>query len=200
METSRSVTGYLTRAKLSGSRTDRILNGNKTCRHADGGCPILTSQKNNPIPNELLCCDVRVGILTFHIAARTASAGREPGEPGHLIAVPRNGEALARSLKHAHGRYAAYWNARRSSSGHVWQGRFFSCPLDQSHLWRALRYVELNPVRAGMVSEACLWRWSSAGAHCGLGVTNGFLEIGRLAKAVDGGGVAALHGSGRSAE
>jgi putative transposase len=57
----------------------------------------------------------------------------------HLIAVPRNSEALARALKHAHGRYAAHWNARRSSSGHVWQGRFFSCPLDPAHLWRALR-------------------------------------------------------------
>src|ERR1700722_4150172 len=53
----------------------------------------------------------------------------------HLIAVPRACEALAQTLKHAHGRYASYWNARNSSSGHVWQGRFYSCPLDESHLW-----------------------------------------------------------------
>jgi putative transposase len=85
----------------------------------------------------------------------------------HLIVVPRAPEALAQALQHTHGRYASYWNARNSSSGHVWQGRFYSCPLDETHLWRALRYVELNPVRAGMVPEAVAWRWSSAAAHCG---------------------------------
>jgi REP element-mobilizing transposase RayT len=72
----------------------------------------------------------------------------------HLIAVPRTSEALSQSLKQAHGRYASYWNALRSSTGHVWQGRFYSCPLDESHLWAALRYVELNPVRAGITANA----------------------------------------------
>jgi len=85
----------------------------------------------------------------------------------HLLAVPHTSEALARCLKQAHGRYASYWNALHSSSGHVWQGRFYSCPLDESHLWKALRYVELNPVRAGMVSAPELWKWSSAAAHGG---------------------------------
>jgi len=84
----------------------------------------------------------------------------------HLIAVPQTLEALSQSLKQAHGRYAAYWNAQQSLTGHVWQGRFYSCPLDESHLWKALRYVELNPVRAGMVATAQEWRWSSAAAHC----------------------------------
>jgi putative transposase len=46
----------------------------------------------------------------------------------HLIGIPLDPGALSQSLKHAHGRYAAYWNARQSSSGHVWQGRFYSCP------------------------------------------------------------------------
>ena len=40
-------------------------------------------------------------------------------------------------------------------------------PLDQSHLWEALRYTELNPVRAGLVLGAELWPWSSAACHCG---------------------------------
>jgi putative transposase len=95
----------------------------------------------------------------------------------HLIAVPRACEALAQTLKHAHGRYASYWNARNSSSGHVWQGRFYSCPLDETHLWRALRYVEMNPVRAGMVPEATQWPWSSAAAHCGSGAPQALLEM-----------------------
>lgn len=85
----------------------------------------------------------------------------------HLVVIPREVDALATTLKQTHGRYASYWNATHRSSGHVWQGRFYSCPLDQSHLWIAMRYAELNPVRAGLVSEAESWAWSSAAAHCG---------------------------------
>jgi len=100
----------------------------------------------------------------------------------HLIAVPHAQDALAQSLKQAHGRYATYWNARRASSGHVWQGRFYSCPLDEAHLWEALRYVELNPVRAKMVTTAGQWRWSSAAAHCGRAGADAMLEMERWSK------------------
>ncbi len=100
----------------------------------------------------------------------------------HLIAVPRTPEALSQSLKQAHGRFAAYWNAQQSYVGHVWQGRFYSCPLDESHLWKALRYVELNPVRAGMVARAELWTWSSAATHCGGTCPNPVLEMERWRK------------------
>ena len=85
----------------------------------------------------------------------------------HLVVIPRKAEALAKALKQAHGRYAAYWNTTHGSSGHAWQGRFYSCPLDEGHLWEALRYAELNPVRAGMVAQPQEWKWSSAAAHCG---------------------------------
>jgi putative transposase len=85
----------------------------------------------------------------------------------HLIAVPRTADGLAQALKHAHGRYACYWNVAQQSSGHVWQGRYYSCPLDEPHLWEALRYTELNPLRAGLVAEAESWPWSSAASHCG---------------------------------
>ncbi len=100
----------------------------------------------------------------------------------HLIAVPSTVEALAQTLKHTHGRYASYWNARRSSTGHVWQGRFYSCPLDDPHLWAALRYVELNPVRARLVTEASQWRWSSAAAHCQADTFDPLLEMERWRK------------------
>ena len=100
----------------------------------------------------------------------------------HMIAIPQTSQALSQSLKQAHGRYAAYWNAEQSSSGHVWQGRFYSCPLDESHLWRALRYVELNPVRAGMVATREKWRWSSAAIHCGLTNSDPLLEMERWRK------------------
>jgi putative transposase len=100
----------------------------------------------------------------------------------HLIVVPRNPTALSETLKNTHGRYASYWNARRSSSGHVWQGRFYSCPLDDSHLWASLRYVELNPVRAGIVSAPGEWPWSSAVAHCSRHAAQGILDMERWQK------------------
>jgi putative transposase len=71
------------------------------------------------------------------------------------------------ALKQAHGRYASYWNIRHGSCGHVWQGRYYSCPLGQRHVWAALRYAELNPVRAGLVTRAEDWPWSSTAAHYG---------------------------------
>jgi putative transposase len=95
----------------------------------------------------------------------------------HLIAVPRTADGLAQALKHAHGRYASYWNAAHQSSGHVWQGRYYSCPLDEAHLWEALRYTELNPSRAGLVPEAEAWPWSSAAGHCGTGPTDASLAL-----------------------
>ena len=84
----------------------------------------------------------------------------------HLVVIPRQAYSMARALRHAHGRYAAYLNGRQGATGHVWQGRFYSCPLDPNHLWSALRYTELNPVRAGIVIDPIRYIWSSAAAHC----------------------------------
>jgi REP-associated tyrosine transposase len=75
---------------------------------------------------------------------------------------------MAFLFKQVHGRFASYWNASHRSSGHAWQGRFYSCPLDTVHLWETLRYAELNPVRAGLVSRPEEWQWSSARTHCGI--------------------------------
>jgi putative transposase len=83
----------------------------------------------------------------------------------HLLAVPQREDSLARVLGRIHAQYAQYWNARRRSCGHVWQARYFSCPLETEATWTVARYIENNPVRAGMVSEAQAWRWSSARAH-----------------------------------
>jgi putative transposase len=95
----------------------------------------------------------------------------------HLVIVPRELDTLAKALKQTHGRYASYWNATHASSGHVWQGRFYSCPLDAHHLWIALRYAELNPVRAGLLQQAESWPWSSAAVHCGSEETDSPLEM-----------------------
>jgi putative transposase len=64
-----------------------------------------------------------------------------------------------------HSEYALAVNRIGERSGHLWQNRFFSCPLDEAHLITALRYVDLNPVRANLVAQASDWPWSSAGGH-----------------------------------
>jgi putative transposase len=71
----------------------------------------------------------------------------------HLVAIPGHSDSLATLFRRVHGRYAQYFNARRHRTGHLWQNRFFSCALSQSHLWTALRYVEMNPVRASLVAS-----------------------------------------------
>jgi putative transposase len=76
-----------------------------------------------------------------------------------------------------HGRYAIYWNAVHQSSGHAWQGRYYSCPLDLVHLWEALRYTEVKPVHAGLTSEVEVWGWSSAAARCGAEARNEILDL-----------------------
>lgn len=86
----------------------------------------------------------------------------------HLILVPNSRQSLSKCLHDLHGLYADYFNGKYGVSGHLWQGRFFSCVLDDSHLWNAIRYVERNPVRSGLVTRAELYPWSSAPVHCGL--------------------------------
>jgi len=94
----------------------------------------------------------------------------------HLVAVPDEPHSLAVALRCAHGRYARYRNARRNRTGHLWQNRFYSCPLDQRHLWIALRYVERNPVRANLVARPEQYCWSSTAAHLGSARTPEFLD------------------------
>ena len=83
----------------------------------------------------------------------------------HLVAVPTRPDSLARALGRAHSSYAQRFNRRYRRCGHLWQNRFYSCPVGGSHLLRALAYVDLNPVRAGLVGRAADYPWCSARAH-----------------------------------
>ncbi|MDA2928105.1 transposase [Acidobacteria bacterium AH-259-G07] len=86
----------------------------------------------------------------------------------HLIAIPEAARSLGQAMRDAHGPYASYFNRKCGFSGHLLQARFHSCVLDETHFWSAIRYVERNPVRAGIVHRAEDYPWSSALAHCGL--------------------------------
>jgi len=83
----------------------------------------------------------------------------------HIIATPAAPEALATAVGNTHHRYTRLIQTRERWSGHLWQGRFASFPMDETHLRRCLRYVGLNPVRAGLVERAIDWPWSSVLAH-----------------------------------
>jgi len=83
----------------------------------------------------------------------------------HLVVVPQTAEALARALGEAHRRYTRHVNFREGWRGYLWQGRFASFVLQGKHVLAAVRYVERNPVRAGLVKRAWQWPWSSAAGH-----------------------------------
>jgi putative transposase len=83
----------------------------------------------------------------------------------HLLIVPRDEDGLRLTVANAHRRYAARLNARNKWTGHLWQGRYGSVVMDEAHLYHALAYVSLNPVRARLVERAQDWPWSSARAH-----------------------------------
>ena len=83
----------------------------------------------------------------------------------HLIMVPATEDGLRASLSEAHRRYTRHINQREQCRGHLWQERFHSFPMDERYLMAAVRYVELNPVHAGMVERPEDYVWSSARAH-----------------------------------
>ena len=85
----------------------------------------------------------------------------------HLIAIPEREDSLAKTFNTAHMRYSQYFNKKLKTTGHLWQGRFYSCVLDKSHLMVATRYIERNPVRANIVKKPWEWRWSSVLSHIG---------------------------------
>jgi putative transposase len=102
----------------------------------------------------------------------------------HLMLTPPDADALRAALADAHRRYSRMVNFREGWRGYLWQGRFASCPMDAAHALAAARYVELNPVRAGMVKKPKAWPWSSARAHL-TGKSDGITDIAALGIAPD---------------
>jgi len=95
----------------------------------------------------------------------------------HLIATPSADDSLAMAIGRTHFRYSQYINRFHGRSGHLWEGRFHSCALDEPHFWVAVRYVEQNPVRAKMTATAWEYEWSSAEAHVALDPEDPLLDL-----------------------
>jgi putative transposase len=83
----------------------------------------------------------------------------------HLIATPQTADGLRAALGEAHRRYTRRVNFAQDWRGHLRQGRFASAVLDGPHLLAAVRYVERNPVQAGLCRQAWEYPWSSTAAH-----------------------------------
>lgn len=83
----------------------------------------------------------------------------------HLVVVPESTDGLRALFSEAHRRYTRMINFREGWRGHLWQERFHSFVMDEKYLLATVRYVELNPVKAGLCKFAEHWPWSSARAH-----------------------------------
>ena len=87
----------------------------------------------------------------------------------HLLLTPSDLAGCARLMRNLGQRYVQYFNRRYERSGTLWEGRYHSCLVDSApYVIACHRYIERNPVRAGMVSSAGEYRWSSYGGNVGL--------------------------------
>ncbi|KQV87005.1 REP-associated tyrosine transposase [Pelomonas sp. Root1237] len=87
----------------------------------------------------------------------------------HLLLTPPAADALSRMMQALGRRYVAWFNTRHQRSGTLWEGRFRAGLVEgERHLLACIRYIELNPVRAGLCQDAAQWPWSSAAHHLGL--------------------------------
>ncbi len=98
----------------------------------------------------------------------------------HLILTPSSEDGLRAALAEAHRRYSRRINFTHGWTGYLFQGRFASYPMDEAHLMTAIRYVELNPVKAKLVRHAEDWPWSSAAAHIS-GRSDGLTDLAAMA-------------------
>lgn len=85
----------------------------------------------------------------------------------HFIVIHYDKNSIANTFHILHTRYSQYFNKKMKVAGHLWQGRYYSCVLDEQHLLVAVKYVERNPIRAKIVKKPYDYIWSSAKNHTG---------------------------------
>ncbi|MEQ1884974.1 MAG: transposase [Bryobacteraceae bacterium] len=85
----------------------------------------------------------------------------------HLILQPEHPNGLAKMMREVQMRYSQFRHALERGNGHLWQSRYYSCPVEPDRLASVMRYVELNPVRAKISETAEAYPWSSASVHLG---------------------------------
>jgi len=87
----------------------------------------------------------------------------------HLLVTPSEPGNLSRLMQAIGRRYVTWFNKRHSRTGPLWEGRFRSSVVEsERYLFACSRYIEMNPVRAGLVADPSQYRWSSYAHHVGL--------------------------------
>ena len=143
----------------------------RSARQIDIGCPHHITQRGNNRQDVFLtdedrtkylltlkenCTEENVQVLSYCLMTNHV----------HVVVIPNTETGLAKAIGQTHLTYAQAFNRSNGTSGHLWQGRFKSFSMDEAHTMSALRYVERNPVRAGICRDARDFHWSSASAHC----------------------------------
>ena len=91
------------------------------------------------------------------------------GNHFHLLATPTTEEGLPQMMQAIGRRYVRYFNDSQARSGTLWEGRYRSTVIEaERYLLACMVYIDLNPVRAGLASEAGNYPWSSYGHYAGL--------------------------------
>lgn len=86
----------------------------------------------------------------------------------HLLVTPGEPMTLGRLMQALGRRYVMWFNRRHGRTGTLWEGRYRACIVESEHyLFACCRYIEMNPVRAGLVADPADYRWSSYGHHVG---------------------------------
>ncbi|MBW2650129.1 MAG: transposase, partial [Deltaproteobacteria bacterium] len=83
----------------------------------------------------------------------------------HLLILPQNTDGLINFMKLLAQRYTQYFNRKYHRSGKLWENRYKLIPFDPETYYVVLKYIEMNPVRAGLVSDGATYPWSSASYH-----------------------------------
>ncbi len=84
----------------------------------------------------------------------------------HLQVTPQNPTGLARAMKEIGQRYTGYYNRKHKTIGSIWNGRYKDVLIEDAHQWlRCLKYIDLNPVRAGVVERPEEYCWTSYRQH-----------------------------------
>lgn len=154
----------------------------RTARIVTPNVPHHVTQRGNNRQNVFFVDDDRRAYLQT-LACQTAKYGVSVlgyclmDNHVHLIVVPKRADSLAKAVGRTHWLHAQYINRLHGRSGHLWQNRFYSNAMDEEHCLLAMRYVERNPIRAGVCRIAGRYPWSSGAAHCGKKELTGLLDM-----------------------
>jgi putative transposase len=103
----------------------------------------------------------------------------------HVVGIPEQETSLALAIGQTDYQYSLYFNKRYGRIGHLWQNRFYSCPMDDEHADTALVYVDRNAFRAKICERPWEYSWCSAQAHITLQDPTGLLNLTHWAQRTD---------------